>query len=106
MDLWTLLVVAKMMGLPLKKIHGDSLVIINWACCKLDLSSIDLAHWCVEVSDLIHCSAGVDINHVFREHNQRVDCLSKDALLLEPGHCVFSEFFDNTLCSSGLAQLF
>ena len=38
----TLLVVSKKMGLPLKKIHGDSLVIINWAIGKSDLSSIDL----------------------------------------------------------------
>ena len=43
---WTLLVVAKKMGLPLKKIHGDSPVILNWEIGKPVLSSIDLAHWC------------------------------------------------------------
>ena len=69
MALWSLLVVAKMMGLPLKKTHGDSLVIINWAYGKSNLSSIDLSHWCAEVSDLIHCLAGVDISHVYKEHN-------------------------------------
>ena len=82
------------------------MVIINWAIGKLDLSSIDLSHWCVKVRNLIHCSAGVDISHVYREHNQRADCLSKDGLLLEPGHCVFSKYFDDILCSSGSTQLF
>ena len=48
MAFWTLLVVANKMGLPLKKIHGDSLVIINWAIGKSVLSSIDLDHWCVK----------------------------------------------------------
>ena len=89
------------MGLPLKKIHGDSLVIINWDIGRSDLSSIDLAHWCAEVRNLIHCSVGVDISHVYREHKERADFLSKDALLLEPSRCVFSEYFDDTLCSSG-----
>ena len=86
------------MGLTLKKIHGDSLVIINWACGKSDLSSIDLAHWCAEFNDMIHYLASVDIIHVFGEDNQRSDCLSKDALLLELGHCVFFLNILMTLC--------
>ena len=80
------------MGFPLKKIHGDSLVIINWAIGKSVLSSIDLDHWCVKNGNLIRFSTGVDINHVYGEQKQITDCLSKDALLLDPGHCVFSKY--------------
>ena len=95
-----------MMGLPLKKIYGDSLVVINWENCKSDLSSIDLDHWCDNIRNMIMCSSGMDISHVYREHNQRADCLSKDALLLSPSHSVFSEYYDVTMCMSGSTQLF
>ena len=53
MALWALIVVAKLMGLSLKKIFGDSQVIINWAYGKYKLSSIELTHWCIEIRDLI-----------------------------------------------------
>ena len=98
--------IAKLTGLPLNKIFGDSQVIINWARGKYKLSTIELSHWCSEITDLIQDSADVDISHVFREHNPREYCLSKDALLLNPSLCAFSEFYDNSLCSSGIMKLF
>ena len=94
------------MGLPSKKIYGNSLVVINWAIGKSNLSSIDLNHWCDNIINLILCSSGMDISHVYREHNQRADCLSKDALYLSLGHCSYSEYYDDTMCMSGSTQLF
>ena len=82
LELWTPLFVSFKVGIPLKKIYGDSSVIINWTNKKAALSSIDLNLWCDNVRYLILSFSSLDIVHVYREHNQKTYCLSKDALVL------------------------
>ena len=94
------------MGLPLLQIYGDSPVIKNWVNNKATLSSMELNHWCDSIKHLITCFTCLDIRHVYREHNQSADCLSKDALGLVAGLCSFSEFYDGFISMSGYLQLF
>ena len=48
----------------------------------------------------------LDIRHVYQEHNQSVDGLSKDALVLTPGILSFSEIMEGSICKGGEFQLF
>ena len=94
------------LGMPLKHIYGDSYVIINWENNRADLSSIELSHWCEYTKLLILGFDGLNISHVYREHNQRADSFSKDTLVLAPGLCIFSKFEDDSICMSGSLRLF
>ena len=97
--LWALLHTTQMMGIPTLKVFGDSLVIINWAKCTATLSPPELHHWCRETRKL--CSRFLELSfcHIYREHNQQADRLSKTALSLALGFGSYSEFFDGLLAS-------
>ena len=83
--LWALLVVSKIMGIPLQTIYGDSLVIINWANRISSLDSPFLYHWCKDIRSLLQHFSSLTLNHIYQEHNQQADSLSKYALELDPG---------------------
>ena len=84
--LWTLLYCAKSLGLPTLHIHRDSTVIINWFNIRSTLSSLALDGWCQCIRDLEPFFIQLDAVHIFREHNTKVDSLSKEALTLALGH--------------------
>ena len=46
------------------------------------------------------------IKHTYREHNQRVDCLSKEVMDLALGFVIFSEYIDGLNDLKGDFQLF
>ena len=48
----------------------------------------------------------LDIWHVYQEHNQSVDSLSKDVFLLAPRNLCFSETIDDSIRMSGELELF
>ena len=80
------------MGLPFLRIYGDSTVIINWENKRDSLTSLELNHWCDNTRILMDGFARLDIRHVYWEHNQSADSLSKDALDLTPSILCFSKF--------------
>ena len=43
----------------------------------------------------------LDMQHIYREHNQCADGLSKEALNLAPGLCYISEFYDDSIIEFG-----
>ena len=47
-ELWALLSVTKMIGIPYLNIFGDSVVIINWEKGNATLNPLDLSHWCMD----------------------------------------------------------
>ena len=104
--LWALLAVSKHLGIPLLTIYGDSLVIINWANMTTSLDSPSLRHWCKDIRSLIHNFSPLTLNHIYREHNQQADCLSKKALVLNPGFGKFSEFMEGMISDHGNFHLF
>ena len=91
MALWALLFASNIMGIPLHSVFGDSLVIITWASGNCTLNIPHLTHWCDEVKDLLLLFPDMNLKHIYREHNQMADSLSKSALSLDLGFEIFQE---------------
>ena len=94
------------MGLPIKMIYGDSLVVISWVNGSSALDVPTLKHWCDDIIYMLHMAPQVSINHIFREHNTLADGLSKQALLLDMGIGHFTETMDGLTIREGLFSLF
>ena len=104
--LWSVLRVCNLIGLPIKMILGDSLVIISWMNRLSTLKLPHLKHWCDEILSMAHLFPSVTYNHIFREHNRLADELSKRALRLEFGSAYFSETYDGEIIGDGYFSLF
>ena len=106
LSLWDFLLSSQMTGIPLSHVYGDSQVIINWAKGSTALSPPDLLHWCRETKKLILSFQDLLFTHIYREHNQTADRLSKTALSYPLGIGSFTYFFENQLVSHDIFQLF
>ena len=94
------------MGLPIKMIFGDSMVVISWVNRLTALKIPTLKHWCKEIFSMIQLAPPVAFNHIFREHNMLADDLSKKALNLDVGTGYFSEYLDGMIIGDGHLSLF
>ena len=104
--MWALMHWAASLGIPSLHIFGDSSVIINWASSKETLSCLTLDYWCVSIRHMIPLFLILDMKHIYKEHNQCVDGLSKEALHLAPGLCYIFDFYDDFVIEFGKFQLF
>ena len=77
LSLWAILMVSNQIGIPLITIFGDSLIIISWVSGLATLNVPSLSHWCDEILSLLQYVPSVTIKHIYREHNQQADGLSK-----------------------------
>ena len=77
--LLALLVVTKHLGIPLLTIFGDSLVNNSWAKRTASRNSPNLSHWCEDIRTLLQIVPPLTIKHIYHEHNQQADSLSKKA---------------------------
>ena len=94
------------MGIPLHSLFGDSLVIISWAIGKGTLNLPHLRHWCDDIRELLHNFPDMIMKHIYREHNQIADILSKIALSLDSGFGNFQEFMFDKITNNGNFQLY
>ena len=94
------------MGIPSLNIYGDSSVIINGANIVASLDSPCLDHWCQDIGSHMNNFSFLVIKHIYRERNQRVDCLSKEALDLAPGSGIFTKIIDGLNDLKRVFQLF
>ena len=69
-------------------------MIINWENSMARLDVVDLDHWCDRIAKVKYFFLSIYFKHVYREHNQSVDSLSKESLTLEMGKLLFEEFLD------------
>ena len=90
MALWDLLFFLKDIGIPSLHVYGESSVIINWANEKAKLTALDLDAWCLNIVELKAYFLMLDFLHVYREHNERADSLSKDVLPMAIGLLSFT----------------
>ena len=104
--LWSILQVCYLMGLPIQRIYGDSMVIISWVNGLSALEIATLKHWCDDISTLRQLVPPVSFNHIFREHNTLADGLSKMALNLEVGSGHFTETLNGEVIEDGHFTLF
>ena len=106
LGLWALLHTSQMMGLPKLKILGDSSVIINWAKGIASLTPPKLLHLCRDTRKICSCFLELSFYHVYHEHNQLADRLSKKSISLAPGLGCYTEFIDGHLTSQDSFMLF
>ena len=66
---------------------------------------VNLEAWCYNTRILMSSFTWVDISHVYREHNKRVDILSKEGFHLAPGHLLLNEFYDDEIIGEDSIQL-
>ena len=91
MALWSVLRVCKLMGLPVRMIFGDSMVVISWVKKLSTLNIPSLKHWCDDIFSMMLLAPPVSFNHIYRELNTLADVLSKKALKMNLGLGYFSE---------------
>ena len=104
--LWALLLSTHMLGIPSLQVFGDSYVIINWAKGKSFLFPPELHYWCREPRKLCSHFLALSFDHIYHEHNQLADCLSKVSITLAPSSGTYSEFLDGHSTSHGNIKLF
>ena len=95
-----------MVGLPVKMIYGDSLVIISWVNGTHTLDIPTLKHWCDDINYMLRMVQPMSFNHIYREHNTLANDLSKQALLLDLGIGHFTETMDGLSIREGHFSLF
>ena len=100
------LLFADAIGLPFLHIFGDFVVVINWENNKSVLSALNLVYWCTNISKLKDTFLFLVFQHVYREHNVRADCLSKEALSMASGLFNFTEIYDGEIIKERNLQLF
>ena len=82
------------------------MVVINWAKgCSL-LHTLDLEAWCLNIIALSASFTYIGYQHVYREHNERADILSKEGLLLATCHLSFMDYHEGLVIGSDKMQLF
>ena len=104
--LWALLTVTCHLGIPLITIYGDSLVIISWVNRIASLNAPNMIHQCDDILSLLQHVPLVTIKHIYCEHNQQADSLSKQDLLLDPRFGNFTKSLDGMIIDHGDYQLF
>lgn len=97
--LWTLLYWAKVLGLLFLHIFGDSSVIINWAIGKAALACLALDNWCEAIRQMMPNFLSVDLQHVYREHNQMQMASPKRPWFWTRAFVIslLSEFYDDSV---------
>ena len=104
--LWAVLRVSNLMGLPLHSIYGDSKVIISWINDQSALDLPTLIHWCEDIKYMKRLAPQVIFMHIFLEHNMLADSLSKQAVNLNIGFALFTEYLNGKAIENGHYRLF
>ena len=55
---------------------------------------------------MLHSAPHVIFKHIYREYNSLADDLSKDALILDMGYGIFTEYLDGSVINDGHFDLF
>ena len=87
-------------------VYGDSSVIINWENEKEALSSLDLDAWCLNIVELKAYFLTLDFQHVYGEHNERADILSKEVLSMATDLLSFTEYYEGLATGEDKLHLF
>ena len=81
-------------------------MVINWVNHKSTLSILNMESWCNNITKLKDSFLSMVILHIYREHNERAYCLSKEALSLAPGHLIFTKFYDDKIIEERICSSF
>ena len=67
---------------------------------------MNLEAWCLNTKMLMYSFTLLDFSHVYREHNKRVDSLSKEGLMMASGHLLLIESCDDEFIEEVSLQIF
>ena len=99
--LWCLCKIATVFGIVTLHVFGDSKVTIKWETREYNLKVLSLIPWCYRIKKrMIHFS-NIRFHHIYREHNQLGDQLSKEAVEGEASVLFWEESLDNLVINSG-----
>ena len=104
--LFSLLHVATLMGIPKIIVYGDSSMVINHKNGRCKLKVINLEHWCKRIDDIVKGFNFFNCQHIYREHNQLVDRLSKEDLVLTVGIFIVQESMEGAMIHEDTENLF
>ena len=65
-----------------------------------------LSHWCDDIRDLLHNFPEMIMKHIYHEHNQLADSLSKNTLSLDLGFGNFNESLNDKIIDHDNFQLY
>ena len=74
------------MGLTELKLYGDSKTIIDGINDVVELRVLELDYWCSRTIALHFVFESFSCQHIYKEHSNIADGISKDALKLSIGH--------------------
>ena len=84
--LWSILHLARSLGIDTIQLVGDSWVIVEWFKGIFHLEAVLLTYWMDRIMQLKSQFVEISIQYVYRENNSDADLLSKQALVLPVGH--------------------
>ena len=101
-----LLFMANSMGLPELRVLGDSKMVVDRLNGRNHLHVLNLDHWCRRIHTIIRGFISFSCQHIYQEHNQLADFLSKKALDLQAGHLIVQEFEGDILSHENSVNIF
>ena len=79
---------------------------VNWVKDESTLIMVNLDAWCLDTRKFMSLFTHLDFNHGFREHNKRVDTLSKERFLMAADMITFTETCKDEVYREVTLQLF
>jgi len=76
------------------RFFGDSKLVIDWDMNKVNIQNIRLEPITREIRETFNSFCWLSFHHILRELNSKVDKLSNDVVLLNPGTFSLYEFHD------------
>ena len=99
LTLWTLIHFVYTKKITFMHVYGDSKVITYQLNGSGRLQVSMLNNQKMKIKDLIPSLSHLELHHIYREFNAKVDNLSKQALLYDEGRIYCKEFVDGVVTS-------
>jgi hypothetical protein len=80
-------------------VFGDSILVIQWMQDQTHILNLGLMPIAQQMKEIVTLFQEISFIHIYKEHNNLVNSLSKEALLLPPKYDYLDEFNDDTLIS-------
>jgi ribonuclease HI len=90
LGVWASLTLASRLSITDFLVLGDSKIVIDWLNRKGALQVVTLDCWKDRIYELLKCFRTISFAHIYREENQEVDRLSKQALQKHPGSIAYN----------------
>lgn len=101
MALWGALTLAKWINIQNFSVFGDAKGGIDWVNDFTNFDPPILKNWMCSIIMTINKFQEIQLQHIYREHNSRVDILSKIEIAKDTGRIFLTEFSQGKLINEG-----